>query len=68
MQFTTGYEEKIFNEATYFVAVRGKGTNRTRTECNTFNEAKECGSQYSDTRTMIYAVNELGSAAHICNI
>lgn len=68
MQFTTGYEEKIFNEATYFVAVRGKGKHRIRTECTTFNEAKEFGSNHSDKRTMIYAVNELGSAAHICNV
>jgi hypothetical protein len=68
MQFTTGYEEKIFNEAAYFVAVRGKGANRIRTECTSFNEAKACGSNHSDKRTMIYAVNELGSAAHICNV
>ena len=68
MKFTTSYEETIFNEAIHFIAVRGSNSrNRTRQEFSTFEAAKQYGSEYGDKRTMVYAVNELGSAAHICN-
>lgn len=68
MKFATTYEEQIFNEAVQFVAVRGSNSrNRTRQEFSTFEAAKQCGAEYGDNRTMVYAVNKHGSAAHICN-
>ena len=67
MNFATKYEEKIFNEATYFVAVRRVAGIKTRAEFKVLDEAKEYGTSFGDKRTMVYAVNEHGSAAHICN-
>lgn len=67
MNFTTCYEEKIFNEATHFVAVRRVAGIKTRAEFKVLDEAKEYGTSFGDKRTMVYAVNEHGSAAHICN-
>jgi|TARA_B100000497_G_C7602942_1_gene362218 hypothetical protein len=67
MKFTTSYEETIFNTATHFVAVRRVAGIKTRAEFKALNEAKEYGTSFGDNRTMVYAVNELGSSAHICN-
>ena len=67
MNFATEYEEKIFNEATHFVAVRRVAGVKTRAEFKLLDEAKEYGTSFGDKRTMLYAVNEHGSAAHICN-
>jgi hypothetical protein len=67
MNFATWYEEKIYNEATHFVAVRRVAGIKTRAEFKVFDEAKEYGTSFGDKRTMVYAVNEHGSAAHICN-
>lgn len=67
MNFATRYEEKIFNEATHFVAVRRISGIKTRAEFKGLDEAKEYGTSFGDKRTMIYAVNEIGSSAHICN-
>ena len=68
MKFTTAHEENIFNQATYFVAVRGRNRfNRTRDEFPCIEEAKQFASNFGDNRTMIYAVNKHGSAANICN-
>lgn len=67
MTFATWYEEKIFNEATYFVAVRRVAGIKTRAEFKNIEDAKEYGTSFGDKRTMVYAVNDHGSAAHICN-
>ena len=67
MNFATLYEEKIYNEATHFVAVRRVAGIKTRAEFKVLDEAKEYGTSFGDKRTMVYAVNEHGSAAHICN-
>jgi hypothetical protein len=67
MNFATWYEEKIYNEATHFVAVRRVAGIKTRAEFKVLDEAKEYGTSFGDKRTMVYAVNEHGSAAHICN-
>ncbi len=66
--FKTDYEKKIYEERTHFVAVRGKGANRIRKECKTFFDVVDFARPYNDKRTMVYAVNELGSAAHIINL
>jgi len=67
MTFATWYEEKIFKEATHFVAVRRVAGIKTRAEFKNIDEAKEYGTSFGDKRTMVYAVNDHGSAAHICN-
>jgi hypothetical protein len=67
MTFATWYEEKIFNEATHFVAVRRVAGTKTRAEFKNIDDAKEYGTSFGDKRTMVYAVNDHGSAAHICN-
>lgn len=68
IKFQTAYEEKIFNEATYFVAVRRVASIKTRAEFKVLDEAKKYGTSFGDKRTMIYAVNKQGSSAHICNV
>ena len=67
MQFTNPHEEFCYNTATSFSAVRGFGANRTRKDFATFDEAKAFGATYGDKRTMVYAINDLGNYAHICN-
>lgn len=67
MTFTNAHEEYCFNTATSFSAVRGLGYKRTRVDFNTFDKAKEYAIKFSDKRTMIYAINDLGNNAHICN-
>ena len=66
--FTTDYEKKIYDERTHFVAVRGKGQNRTRCDFYTLEGCQEYAKGWDDKRTMIYAVNGMGSAAHIINL
>jgi len=67
MKFETSYEETIFNEAIYFAAVRRVGGIKTRAEFKALDEAKEYGASFGDNRTMVYAINQLGCSAHICN-
>lgn len=63
------YEKHCLDNAKYFTAVRGsKSSNRVRKEFNDIKSAIDFAqSTYSDGRTMIYAVTETGSAAHIQN-
>ena len=67
MNFTNPHEEYCFNTATLFSAVRGRGKKRTRQEFLTFKEALKYAEQFNDKKTMVYAINELGNNAHICN-
>jgi len=67
MEFKTPREDAIFTAAVYFTAVRGVLSNRVRHECGSFEEAEEIALQYGDGRTMIYAIDETGGCAHICN-
>ncbi len=66
--FQTDYEKKIYDERTHFVAVRNKGRNRTRYDFYTLEQCKAYAKNWDDKRTMIYAVNGMGSAAHIINL
>ena len=66
--FQTDYEKTIYENRTHFVAVRGKGANRIRKEFKTFFEVVDFARPFKDNRTMVYAVNELGSSAHITNL
>tara|TARA_R110002153_G_scaffold273084_2_gene442983 strand:+ start:6386 stop:6589 length:204 start_codon:yes stop_codon:yes gene_type:complete len=63
------YEKHCLDNAKYFTAVRGsKSSNRIRKEFDDINSAIEFAqSTYGDRRTMIYAVTDTGSAAHIQN-
>ncbi len=67
MQFTNPHEQFCFDTATSFTTVRGFGRNRTRAEFSTFGDALEHADDLADGRTMIYAINDLGNSAHICN-
>lgn len=62
------YEQNCFDNATSFTAVRGLGSNRTRKDFNSFDDAKSYAQTYNDKRTMVYAVTADGLNAHICNI
>jgi len=64
---TNPHETFCLNTATHFVAVRGRGQQRTRKDCATMDDAKAYAATYGDKRTMVYAVNALGNSAHICN-
>ena len=68
IDFSTDYEKKIYEERTHFVCVRGRGRNRVRETCNTELDVLDFVTQYGDNRTMVYAVNEHNSSAHICNL
>ena len=63
----TPREREIFERAVLFTAVRGVSSVRTREEFPSLEDAIAYGAEFGDRRTMIYAVDELGSAAHICN-
>jgi len=65
---TNPHETFCLATATHFVAVRGRGQQRTRKDCATMDDAKAYGAAYGDKRTMVYAVNALGNSAHICNV
>lgn len=67
MEFTNPHEEYCFNTATSFSAVRGIARTRTRQDFLTFDDALKYAEQFNDKKTMIYAINDLGNNAHICN-
>ena len=67
MNFTNPHEEYCFNTATSFSAVRGIARTRKRQDFLTFEEALKYAEQFDDNKTMIYAINDLGNNAHICN-
>ena len=68
IDFSTDYERKIYEERTHWVCVRGRGKNRVRHECKTELDVANYCVQFADNRTMVYAVNEHNSSAHICNL
>ena len=61
----TEHEKNCLEGASYFTAVRGRGASRVRLNAQTIDEAKSHG--LGDGKTMIYAVTDLGSSAHILN-
>ena len=63
----TPHEKFCLKTATSFSAVRGRGFNRTRVDFDTFEDAWLYASRFEGKRTMIYAINDLGNSAHICN-
>lgn len=67
IDFKTPREREIFERAVLFTAVRGVIGNRTRAEFPCFEDAIAYSVEFGDRRTMIYAVDDLGAAAHICN-
>ena len=67
MNFTNPHEEYCFKTATSFSAVRGIARTRVRQDFVTFKEALKYAEQFDDEKTMIYAINDLGNNAHICN-
>ena len=67
MTFQTPHEKFCFETATSFTAVRGRGFNRTRKTFSTFDGALEYAATIGDARTMLYAINDMGNSAHICN-
>jgi len=68
MTFTNPHEQFCFDTATHFNAVRGRGFKRSVEVCKTFTEAQAYAAKHGDKRTMIYAINDLGNSAHICNL
>lgn len=67
IDFDTPREKEIFESAILFTAVRGVLSVRTREEFPSLEDAMAYGAEIGDNRTMIYAVDDLGAAAHICN-
>ncbi len=67
IDFQTPHERYCFETATHFTACRGRGAKRTKVRFTEFQEAIDYAHEQGDKRTMIYAVNVLGNAAHICN-
>jgi len=61
------HEEFCLLTATHFTAVRRTRTEKLRKEFASIEAAKTFASTYNDKRTMIYAINDLGNSAHICN-
>ena len=67
----TPYEQHCLNKAEYFTAVRGnKPSLRIKKIFPTMDEAVAYAKAefHGDKRTIIYAVTDTGSHAHICNI
>lgn len=62
------HEQKCFENATGFTAVRGIGAKRTRRDFELFADVEAYANQFGDKRTMVYAITEIGHNAHICNI
>lgn len=57
-----------FANAAYFTAIRGRDPrSRSRLEFASFDEAQKYARQFSDGRTMIYAVTAKGCSDHIAN-
>ena len=67
MTFKTPREEQVIAAAVAYTAVRGVLSNRVRIDCASLQEAEEAAASYGDGRTMIYAVDANGGAAHIKN-
>ena len=67
MHFEDTHSQFCFDTAIYFTAVRGFGRNRTRNDFTKYADAIRYADTYQDTRTMIYAVNDLGNSAHLHN-
>jgi len=67
VDFKTPHERAVFERAVLFTAVRGLKASRTREEFGSLNEAIAYASTFGDGRTMVYAVDDLGNAAHIFN-
>ena len=67
MRNQTSHEKFCIDTATHFSAVRGFGAKRSRHDFTTFGDALEHADETGDGRTMIYAINDLGNSAHICN-
>jgi hypothetical protein len=63
----TTHEANCLINAASFSAVRGRGAQRTRKDFPSFDAAKAYAAEHGDGRTMIYAVTETGSSAHIIN-
>lgn len=66
----TPWEQYCLSTAKYFTAVRGrKPALRIRKTFETLDEAMDYAKTNfgGDKRTMIYAVTDTGSHAHICN-
>lgn len=62
------WEQHCKENAQYFTAIRGsRPSQRIRKEFKTLNEAIQYAKTYGDNRTMIYAVTDTGSHAHIQN-
>ena len=63
------WEQHCLTNAQYFTAIRGsRPSQRIRKEFDTLDQAIEYAEKtYGDNRTMIYAVTETGSHAHIQN-
>ena len=65
--FETPHERFCFETATHFTAVRGRGQSRRREQFTTFQDAWLYAAEFEGKLTMIYAINDLGNSAHICN-
>ncbi len=64
----TSHEAHCLQNAVSFSAVRGASPfNRTRKDFLTLAEAIKHGANFGDNRTMIYAITDTGSSAHITN-
>ena len=68
IDFSTDYEKYIYDQRTHFVCVRGRGAKRVRQKCDTELDVLDFVTHFGDNRTMVYAVNKIGSSAHICNL
>lgn len=63
----TSHETFCLENAAHFVAVRGRGAQRTREQVATLADARAYATGFGDGRTMIYAVTAAGNSAHIEN-
>ena len=68
MQTTTQYEKFCLDTAVEFTCARGRGVTRTVQRFSSYDDAVTYAATYGDKRTMVYAINEMGNAAHICNL
>jgi len=65
----TPYEKNCLQNASFFTAIRGASPqNRIRAEFSSLDDAMSYAKNtFSDGRTMIYAVTDMGLSAHITN-
>ena len=68
ISFQTPHEKFCFKTATSFSVARGRGAKRTRKLFLSFDQAIAHGKTFQDGKSMIYAINEMGNNAHICNV